>query len=188
MELFTSSCARHGPRSQNGRLWCPSTSPTILEGERAHKYPYPTTHNGNSGYVTLHWFHARSLLGEDEETLIEELAHNRETAGGGFYWMAPIVYAELMNRHSPVVLSEWAPAAYVSGRYDPGHAGGGPGLPAPGGQDGRHRGRGPDTPVYCAGQRTAGRQHRPRRGITEDGEASPVSSASELRQGADRGG
>jgi len=47
------------------------------------------------------------------------MAHNRDTAGSGFYWMAPIVYAELMNRHSPVVLSEWAPAAYVSGRYDP---------------------------------------------------------------------
>ena len=47
------------------------------------------------------------------------MAHNRETSGSGFYWMAPIVYAELMNRHSPIVLSEWAPAAYVSGRYAP---------------------------------------------------------------------
>lgn len=118
-ELFDLVLQTARPETAEWAALVPQYFPHILDGERSYQYPYPTTHNGNSGYVTLHWFHARSLLGEDEETLLRELAHNRDTAGSGFYWMAPIVYAELMNRHSPVVLSEWAPAAYVSGRYDP---------------------------------------------------------------------
>ena len=118
-ELFDLVMQTARPETAEWAALVPQYFPHILDGERAYKYPYPTTHDGNSGYITLHWFHARSLLGEDEATLTEEMAHNRDTSGSGFYWMAPIVYAELMNRHSPVVLSEWAPAAYVSGRYDP---------------------------------------------------------------------
>lgn len=118
-ELFDLVMRTARPETAEWAALVPQYFPRILDGERAYRYPYPTSHDGNSGYITLHWFHARSLLGEDEETLLREMAHNRETSGSGFYWMAPIVYAELMNRHSPLVLSEWAPAAYVSGRYDP---------------------------------------------------------------------
>jgi hypothetical protein len=118
-ELFDLVMGPARPQVAEWAALVPEFFPHILDGERAFRYPYATTHQGNSGYVTLHWFHARALLGEDEATLLAEMAHNRETCWSAFYWMAPLVYATLMGRHSPLVLAEWAPAAYVSGRYDP---------------------------------------------------------------------
>lgn len=84
-------------------------------------YAFRTCHQGNSVFVTFPHIFARSMLGEDEDRLWEYVAQaepNRCNA-----WIGPNVIAELLSRKSPLILTEWQPAAYRDGRViEDGHA------------------------------------------------------------------
>lgn len=81
--------------------------------DAAVKYPFPTTYEGNSVYVTFPHIFARSALGEGTDQLWERIRRaepNRNNA-----WIGPNVVAELLDRQAPVRLAAWAPARYVDG-------------------------------------------------------------------------
>jgi hypothetical protein len=78
-----------------------------------YSYPFNTTYNGNSVYVTFPHIFARAVLGESTEALwgyIQRAKTNTNNA-----WVGPNVVAELLSRPAPLVLTEWRPAAYRDG-------------------------------------------------------------------------
>ncbi len=83
--------------------------------DAAHSYPFQTTYSGNSVYVTFPHIYSRAQLGDDSDDDLwgyVDLAY--ETASSA-YFVGPNVIAELLNRESPLILTEWKPAAYVDG-------------------------------------------------------------------------
>lgn len=87
------------------------------------KYPFPTSYEGNSVYVTFPHLYARAVLAESspnksdekEQTAtlwrwLETAEKNRNNA-----WVGPNVVAELLSRPAPLTLTEWQPASYDDG-------------------------------------------------------------------------
>lgn len=78
-----------------------------------YAYSFDTTYDGNSAYVNFPHIYARALLGETDDALwgyVDSTIVNLNNS-----WIAPNVVAELMSRESPLLLTEWQPAAYKGG-------------------------------------------------------------------------
>ena len=80
-------------------------------------YPFATTYKGNSIYVTFPHIFARALLGEPMPALWNYVAAAQGNRNNG--WIGPNVVAELLSRQSPLMLTEWQPAAYLDGSVSP---------------------------------------------------------------------
>lgn len=80
-------------------------------------YPFATTYQGNSIYVTFPHIFARALLGESTPTLWNYVTAAQSNRNNG--WIGPNVLAELLSLQSPLMLTEWQPAAYRDGRISP---------------------------------------------------------------------
>lgn len=79
-----------------------------------HIYSFETTYKGNSVYVTFPHIYMRALLGEPTADLwkyVDLAKINPATA----YWVGPNVIAEILARGTPLILTEWQPAAFTDG-------------------------------------------------------------------------
>ena len=79
------------------------------------KYPFETTYNGNSVYVTFPHLYARYRLEEPTEQIwqwLDTAQANRNNA-----WVGPNVVAALLSYNAQFTLSAWQPAAYLDGEY-----------------------------------------------------------------------
>ena len=81
------------------------------------RYPFETTYEGNSVYVTFpHLMARRMVLGEPASALwpvLERAAENRNNA-----WIAPNVIAELLSADVPLLLTDWGDCGYLEGTWD----------------------------------------------------------------------
>jgi hypothetical protein len=82
--------------------------------EGSHRYPFTDTYSGNSVYVTFPHILARAIVSDEPTPALWKYANaaqsNRNNA-----WIGPNVVAELLARDTPLILTEWAPAAYRGG-------------------------------------------------------------------------
>jgi len=82
--------------------------------EGSYSYPFETTYDGNSVYVTFPHIYARAILGESTPTLWNYV-DQAKTNPGSANWVGPNVIAELLSRDAPIILTEWQPLEYNDG-------------------------------------------------------------------------